>query len=262
MNTKIISVLYVVCAAGFLLLPDKIKAQSYDNNDQDNKNTITIHITKEVDGNVVQIDTTIVTDGEFDADAFLKEKGVLNDMNYDENVTEDIAIHHNRPMYFNQDGNRIIFNDTLAIDSDMNINIDEDQIIRQFRNMPFNFSPMEIPELDDIPELNDLQMQRFWGDMPGMSQGSLGNLEKMVVKRKRHGKKVILTFGDENEKPLRKKQKDVRIYNFDNNTNNQSESHTIITPDKQRIIINEEKSEKHSPGKQKKVVIIKQQHTR
>lgn len=245
--------------AVFLLLPAMSFAQEKTDNQQQAKKTITIHVTKEVDGKTMVIDTTVVTDGEFDADAFLAEKGVLNNIPEDEQRMERrIIIRHPGENDFNWDGPDGTLPDTLKFGDDQEL-IFSDKFDRPFPHfgepgkeqyfrfrMPDDFAPMPGPEFDHMLE----GMLRSYGLDDMMP---LGEMKQAVVKKKRNGKKVIITFEDRDEKQTGKtnrNKKAEKIYYFNDG------GQGMVSPGEERVIIQENKGKGKPVKTEKKVIII------
>lgn len=180
--------------AGFLLIPVSSFAQQKSDNQENCKKTITIHVTKEVDGNTIVIDTTIVTGGDFDADAFLQEKGVgENTPEAGRNVEKHIIIRHPGSQEFNwndSDGN---LPDTIIINDDKSLLFDDkfDMPFPPHSGMPFDFDMHHA-----FPRFDSKQVEAILEGI-ALSIGlenvaPFGEMKQVVVKKKRNGKKVII----------------------------------------------------------------------
>ncbi len=274
--------------AGFILLSGSSFAQQKSDEQAKGKKTITIHVTKEVDGNVVVIDTTVVTDGDFDADAFLAEKGI--DSNIPENkrrVEKNVIIRHPGTKEFEwteSDGNlpdtirldnseMFVYNDDFDIDIDVPSPPDMEDL--PFHHYKFNNHA-------EMPYFNEHQMEIM---IEGMARSfgledvmPFGEMKQMVVKKKRNGKKVIITFEDRDETDMERKQENeerVIILKDDDGNGSQVEKHIIIKGKPgEKVIIKEGKNaetnevevtvdvdtDKAAPAKtEKKVIIIKEE---
>jgi hypothetical protein len=186
--------------AGLLLLSGYSFAQDKTGAQPKEKKTITIHVTKEDDGKITVIDTTVVTDTDFDADAFLLEKGVgvekpekgkqiekkvviVNPGSKSLTYTEEAGDSVDTVMM--EDGQIIILRnkhedqDLESLDKDMHFNFD----------MPEGFGHFQGPMCEQMIKgmMKEYGLDTF---MP------FGQMEKIVVKKKRGGKKVIITFED------------------------------------------------------------------
>jgi len=248
----IAAVLFVV------LLPEQSNAQQNNENPENSKKTISIHVTKQVNGETITIDTTVITDGEFDADAFLREKGVLDEMPNEE-MEKNFSMRAPHFEFHNFDGN---FPDTMMF-SDKQLKIFGD-------NENFNFQIPEFPTMPGMPEWNSPENGRnfnFFGNPNSLDNllhqyaSPFGNIEKVVVKKKRHGKKVIITFDDEDEKCGRKnKHSDENVYYFNHGGNApENEMRVIIqNNDKNSKTVTVETDENAPKVKkvEKKVIII------
>lgn len=185
---------------GMLLLSGYSFAQGKTESQPKEKKTITIHVTKEDDGNITIIDTTVVTDADFDADAFLLEKGVgVEKSDNKKQVEKKIVIMNPSSKsltYTEGTGNTV---DTVMMGDGQIIilrNQHQDQDLESLdKDMHFDF---------DMPEgFGHFQGPMFEQMIKGMMQEygldgfmPFGEMEKIVVKKKRNGKKVIITFED------------------------------------------------------------------
>lgn len=255
--------LFLISCVGavFLLLPVLSLAQEKTENQPQGKKTITIHVTKEVDGKTMVIDTTVVTDGEFDADAFLAEKGVLeNTPGNEQRMERRIIIRHPGEKDFNFHDSDGTFPDTLKFGDDQEIifsdkfdrpfpHFNEPGIKHQFNfRMPGDFAPMPGPDFDHMLE----GMLRSYGLDEMMP---LGEMKQAVVKKKRNGKKVIITFKDRDKTEHSKSHRNKKGENvFYYNDGGQG----MVAPGHERIIIEENPGNKQPLKTEKKVIIIKE----
>ncbi len=272
--------------AGFILITGNCLAQDYPGEQGKTKKTITIHVTKEVDGNTFTIDTTIVTEGDFDADAFLEEKGILNDKpEKGRHLEKDIVILHpgEREFSWNEDdGNSP---DTIVIDDDQVFVLND-----KFKmpppppphpGMPFDFNfniPHEFPPMED-PRFNDMLegLARSFGLGDVMP---FGEMKKMVVKKKHNGKKLIITFEDRDEDDFDKTENEDQVIIFKDNgqhtLHGRQERYIIKGDSGERIIVIEDAdthpkekrvtvdmdTDNKPAVKQQKKVIIKKEETK
>lgn len=263
MKTRVTFFLLSFVIAGFILFSGNCFAQQKQEDQTNAKKTITIHVTKEVNGSTVVIDTTVVTDGDFDADAFLEEKGVMNDMpQTGKNVEKHIIIRHpdSKEFHWNDsDGNSP---DTLIIDDDRALLFDDNidmpfppQSERSFNfDMPQGFRHRQGPQFEDIME----GMARSLGLENVLP---FGEMKQVIVKKKHNGKKVIITFEDrdrENRDIRNKKEENGIIYkNSDQGIAPQNEKHIIIKRDKGDKVMVKENSDKTAPLKKEiRVTVI------
>jgi hypothetical protein len=289
-----------VALAGFLLLPASSFAQQKQDDQANAKKTITIHVTKEVDGNMVVIDTTIVTEGDFDADAFLEEKGVLNDTDETgENVEKRIIIRHpgsqdftwnesddnssgkgknveKRIIIRHPDSKDFTWNETEGKTTDT-INIGDDQVFvfnEDFNmhapppphkgmhyykfNSPEDFHSMRGPQFEDM-------MQGMLRTMGLENVMPFGEMKQVIVKKKRNGKKIIITFEDRTKEEIEKDQKNIQegniiIYNNrEQSSMPQNEEHIIIRKAPgEKVIMNEDVEVTAPVRKEIKVTVIEE----
>jgi len=253
MKTKITNSFFLlsILIAGFVFLSGSSVAQQKPDKPVKAKKTITIHVTREVDGNKIVIDTTVVTDGDFDADAFLAKKGVLKDGPEDSgNVERRIIIrHHGEPRVkeFSWSDKDLNLPDTIKFDDrDM---VFSDKFDRPFpsphEGMPFrhefripeDFSPMPGPQFEDRME----EMLHSFGLENVMP---FGEMKQVVVKKKRNGKKVIITFEDrkgENPERSHGKHNHEKVIIYNNGEQGlvpQNDEHVIVNSQGENMIIN------------------------
>ena len=266
--------LSTVFAAAFLISGSCYAQEKPVENDKLTK-TITIHITKEVDGNIVVIDTTVVTEGDFDADAFLEEKGVLNDQSEDSrHIEKNVIIRHPGSGEFSWEGSDNNLPDTIVFDEDRVVVFNDKfdmpfpppphrgmQLDYNFR-MPDGFPLMEGPQFEGMME----DMARSFGLEDVMP---FGEMKQVVVKKKRNGKKIIITFEDRDEKGSehqtgnRKEEKVIIYKNGDQGMAPQNEERIISKGDQdEKIIINRDIDQTPAVKKQKKVIVITEEKTK
>ena len=286
MKTRNILFLISFTITGFLLFSGNSYAQHKTDDNSKSMKTITIHVTKEDNGNTVVIDTTVVTDGEFNADAFLEEKGVLNDIpESGDNIEKNIIIsrpRHQEMSWNNSDQEEpdTIFrnNDTIILFSDkfdMAVPNSHHQGSSDHFDfeMPDDFSPVQSPHFEDMME----GMLRSFGLENVMP---FGEMKQVVVKKKRNGKKVIITFEDrkgyseEHEHGNKKEHKVIILKDGEQGMAPQNEERVIIngqpsenivihknvkkTKNGDQVIINEEVDKPAPSKKETKVIIIKE----
>ena len=254
--------LFFLAITGFIFLSGSSYAQQKTEDQAKSKKTITIHVTKEIDGNTVVLDTIIITDGDFDADAFLEEKGVMDNMpEAGRRMKRDIVIRHPGSHEYNryENDNEGNMPDTMRIEDNREIafndNFDMPDFSHDFYGMPFNdnytlpeiFSNMQAPQLEAMIE----RLARSYG-LDNMLP--FGDLKQVVVKKRHHGKKVIITFEDrdgENDNQRHEYRNEDRIMN-NRNTNNNREERVII-----RGNSGERDGTNDNSPVEKKVIIIK-----
>jgi hypothetical protein len=298
MNTKSIPALslFSFAAAILLLLPVNSLAQQKKEEQVNAKKTITIHVTKEVDGNTVVIDTTVVTDGDFDADAFLEEKGVMNDSPEEgKNVEKHIIIRQSGSQDFvwneldgNSEGNgknvekRIIIRHPGSQDFTWNesegkipdtIKIGDDQLFVfnddfKMHAPPLPHKGMHHYKFNSPEAFHSMRGPQFEDMMQGMIRTlglenvmPFGEMKQVVVKKKRNGKKLIITFEDRSkediEKDRKKKEENIIIYNnTEQGSLPQNEEHIIIRKAPGEKVIMNEDVEKTAPVKKEIKVTV------
>lgn len=262
--------------AGCIMFAGSGFAQQKTQDQGNSKKTITIHVTKEANGSTIVIDTTVITDGDFDADAYLEKKGVLNDTPEKTiRIDKDIIMRHPGSHDFimhESEGNEP---DTLIIDNDSVIimsNILEMPAHHPLHpGMPFsgNFNMMEMFSHMEAPQIEAITK----GMVEGMLESAgfddvfpFGEMKQVVVKKKRHGKKVIISFEDreksccEHSHGKRNNERVMIIKNMDESRMPQNEERIIIQGNPtERVIIKKDSDESVPGGHQQKVIIIKEE---
>lgn len=289
MKPKTTFVVLVTLLIGLIFFTPGTYAQQKSDEQATAKKTITIHVTKEVDGNTVVIDTTVITDGDFDADAFLEEKGVMTDSpQKGEIVNKHIIIRHPGNDEFGWSDSRSNGPDTIIINDDKVFvyKDNHDMHAPAIEGMPFNFNfdmpqdfhPMHGPQFEDMLE----GMARSYGLENMMT---FGEMKQVVVKKKRNGKKVIITFEDrkdlDNEREHGNKEKEEKViiyHNGDQGSIPQNEERMMVkgqpgdnviirktvkkTEKGDQVIINAEVENPSPVKKEKKVIIITEEGTK
>ncbi len=252
-------ILAIVAVLFAVLLPKQSTAQQNNEDPENSKKTISIHVTKQVNGETITIDTTVVTDGEFDADAFLREKGVLNDLPSEMNGKE---YSENAPHFefHNFDGT---FPDTMVFN---------DRQLRIFGDKEhFNFQIPEFPTMPDMPNWTE-QMPpsnfHFFSNPNSIDNllqqhgAPFGDMKKMVIKKKRNGKKVTITFENKEEKCCKKGRKSTEdnVYYFNNGNGNPEQEMRVIIQNNddnsKTVTIETDDNTPKAKKIEKKVVII------
>jgi hypothetical protein len=297
------SIIAAIILTGFIMISGSSFAQQESDNKPATKKTITIHVTKEVNGKTTVIDTTVVTDGDFDADAFLAEKGVMNDASEQgSNKEKKVIICHPGAKEFSWSDSESSVPDTLYVGNDTIIMLSEESGMPApppGKSFDYNFN-MPVPPPPGMTYDYDFDMPAEFPHMEGMQFGAMmeelarslglenvmpfGEMKEVVVKKKRNGKKVIITFENRDEMDkehanVQRKEEKVYIYsNVDRNKAPQNEERIIIEGQPgERIIINknvdvigDEKTinvktevDKAEPVKvEKKVIIIKEEKSK
>jgi len=281
MKSRITFVLKAAFVACIVLFASGTIAQEKPDAQTPGKKTITIHVTKEVDGNIVVIDTTVVTDGDFDADAFLQEKGVLNDIpetsrNIDKKV---IIMQPGTDMEWSDSGKHS--GDTIILDQER-VYVFSDKFdieTPEAQAMPYHHFQLDMP--DEFPQMNEQLMQEM---IEGMARSygldgmmPFGEMKQVVVKKKRNGKKVIITFEDRDKsenKNIKKEEKVIILRDSDMGNLEQNDNRVIIKgkpgekiiinenvdpeTNEKRVTVNVETDNKTPEKTQTKVIIIKE----
>jgi hypothetical protein len=281
MKSRITFVLKAAFVSCFVLFASGTIAQEEPDAQTPGKKTITIHVTKEVDGNVVVIDTTVVTDGDFDADAFLMGKGVLNDMpetssNIDKRV---IIMQPGKDMDWSDSKSHS--GDTIALDKER-VYVFSDKFDIEMPPPPADqFHHFQFDTPDGFPFMNEQLMQSM---MEGMAHSygldgmmPFGEMKQVVVKKKRNGKKVIITFEDKDksaDKNIKKEEKVIILRDSDMGDLQHNDERMIIKgnpgekiiikedvdtkTNEKRVTVNVETDNKTPKKTQTKVIFIKE----
>ncbi len=124
--------------------------------------------------------------------------------------------------------------------------------------MPEDFPPVQGPRFEDM--LEDMLRAQGLDDFT-----PFGDMKQMVVKKKRHGKKVIITFGDSDETHMERRQggeheKRIMIYkNGEQGMAPSKEERVIVRRNPgEKVIINEDVDKSAPVNKEKKIIIIRE----
>ena len=274
---------------GFLHLSGNCFAQQKSEDPGKKQKTITIHVTKEVDGNVIVIDTTIVTNDDFDTDAFLKEKGVMDDMpGQKEQMEKEIIIRHPGAKNIEWNESDKYTPDTLVVgDKKVRVFVDTDEIESpDFRHQPgMRYHYYQSDRNHGSPHMQDEEIQRLIEDLTESlgsdNTMSFGDAKQVIIKKKHHGKTIIINFEDNDKdshkhKGKKNEEKVMIMRNGEQGSVSSPKQKYIImegSPEG-KMIINEDVdkatnektvtvtvgSDKDAPVKQhKKVIIIKEE---
>jgi hypothetical protein len=257
--------------AGFIFLSANSYAQQKHDDQPKGQKTITIHVTKVEDGRTIVIDTTVVTDGDFNADAYLEDKGVMrNSPGSNEDMEKEIIIRHPGKHQFEQGESDENLPDTIIINTDrvyaFNDHFDMDAPLPPLHpDMPFEYfqydNPQEFSHFDGHQMEDMLQeLARSFGLEDVMP---FGDMKQIVVKKKHNGKKVIITFEDRDKSSAEhsKKHEEKIIILNDNNTG-------MAARHEERVIIQGDPGEGNGAEngtqskQQKKVIIIQEEKTK
>jgi len=202
-----------------ILLLWAFAAHAQKNTDQPEKRKFTIHITKEVDGKTMQIDTSFESRDNFDVDAWVSkhdvEPGAEGQMKKSEkeiNIRipemqmEDMP---NLPdtMFVNGDTVIVNFQKNKKIFRDMEPGDEEGEFHLDMPAEPSSRPGCCSPDRRNTERFSDneegqspeLPFGAF--GIPGMENLiQFGNLENLVIKTTRHGKKVTMTFRDDDRR--------------------------------------------------------------
>lgn len=267
--------LLAVALTGFVLLSGHAFAQQKPDDQHKEKKTVTIHVTTEADGITVVTDTTIVITGDFDADAFLDEKGKLKDrLEGSDHMEKQIIIRRPGAGGAGESEADEVSMDTIIINGDRVIVIKEgpDMEMQEPRdlsmpfhgnfNMPGMFSPMPPRQMEAMMQ-GMLRLMGLDGVMP------FGDMKQVVVKKKRHGRKVTITFEDRkgdccDHSHGNRKEENVMIYRNSEDQQAAPKEVRVIIEDQsgKRVIYNEDANKAAPAPKQTKVIIIKEEKTK
>lgn len=275
------SILFCAISA-LLLLEGKSFAQQKSEEQAAAKKTINIHVTTEIDGNVAVIDTTIVTEDNFDTDVLLQEKGVTNDRHEaGRKVEKCVIIRHPGSQDFSRNKPEINSPDTIVIENDNRFiyKDNHDLLAPSIEAVPFDYR-------HDMPhDFNHMEKQQFEMMLEGLARSfglenvwPFGEMEKVVIKKKRNGKKVIITFEDREEnndnanQGNKKEEQVIILKNEEQGMSPENEEQIIIdgktgenvlirrkvvkTENGEQVITNAEIKNPSPVKKEKKVIII------
>jgi len=262
------TLLFLFLGLGLVSLTVTATAQDKSGN-HSKQNTITIHVIKEVDGKTIVIDTTVVNNENFDADAFLQEKGVTDNLSEDfPQIKKRIII----PDRENEDELEGETADTMNMEGGKTIIIKKGHRF----NMP-DMAQMPHPESFDldfeIPEGPAGADEDHFNEMiEGLANvfgpdGAMpcGEMKQIVVTKKHHGKKVVITFKDNdnascsNHHGKHKHSENVMMYNYSYPDSAHGKKDRIVISGRPKIkIISSYDDDKNTPvHKKKKVIVIK-----
>ncbi len=224
-------------------------AQQEKNTGKTDKRTVSIHISKELDGKTTQIDTTFEANDEFDVDAWVNEHDSdARGHRHMKKIDKEIEIR--MPDFDTEDFSAIP--DTVIVNGDTAVV--NTKIEKMFRDNP-DFGDLDLERHLDMPdELSDAPPCQQMEEMPGCCPfmrgqhmqdrfpfGELnfpgldnlipfGELDRIVVKKKRHGKEIIISLRDNED------ERDSRHHHGDRNSHNDRDTQ-MRPPHQQRIII-------------------------
>lgn len=291
MKTKITGPHLLVSSAlaGFMLLAGSSMAQQKPAAAPDAKKTITIHVVKEVDGKKIVIDTTMVTSSDFDADSFLHEKGITDEVPAaGEKRDEHIIIRQKGDTDLAWENPEDKMPDTIKFDGDRII------VLRDTKGNKMHDRRHEMPFPDDFNfqhEFPPMHPRQYSAMMDEMLQSfgledvaPFGEMKQVVVKKKRNGKKVIITFEDREGRKERKgegnkKEERVIIYNngeqgmipgneerviIEGNPGEKTviTKHVVTDGNQKRIIVKANVDDAAPAGDQKKVIVIEEKEVK
>jgi hypothetical protein len=245
---RVISKSSFLLPAIILLCAFHAQAQEQKKSTGNEKRTVSILITKDVDGKTTQIDTTFEATDDFDVDAFVKEHDAGNvvrhkNNNSDKSIVIRMPEMNMSDMSINPD-TLVINGDTIIVNTEINTASEglpgmEDMGMDNHFEIPAEPFGHECcpgqPECRQGEKGCQPTMIPFTGfGFPGMENlMPFGDLENLKIKTKRHGKKVIMTFRDNERKPKHRHHMEERSYCSTND------------------------SDDDQPSKHKKVIILK-----
>jgi hypothetical protein len=190
------------------------QAQNKPGAEKTTKQKYSIHIVKDVNGERTEIDTTFESNADFDVDAWIGKHDFKNEMDgkkreMEKKYTITIPDFASDSQQSNPD--TIIMNEDTIIMNTQFEHIfgegpEQGEMGREgFFNKHFEFP--ECPAHSEMPECCPSHGFPGMGMMPfhGLSMFGLenlmplGKLDQIVIKKKRHGKKIIITFEDDDE---------------------------------------------------------------
>jgi hypothetical protein len=194
-----------------LFVSVSLSAQNKVSKEKPGKQKYSIHILKEVNGEKTTIDTTFESPDDFDVNAWVEKHDAEMDMD-DHLKKMEKQFKVTIPNFSAEDmksmPDTIIVNgDTILVNTQlkkiMEDNLDLGKLgMEDFFNQKLEApaSPKYgMPPCCPLPGMNGMeQMMPFNGlNFPGLEKLlPLGNLKQIVIKKKRHGKKIIINFED------------------------------------------------------------------
>lgn len=194
-------------------------AQEKESSAPAGKSAITIHISKDDDGKIIKFDTTFEAGSDFDVDAFLDEKGIGMKQSRPDSDSDFEIFNFGFPEL---DERFAHFPDSLINDSLMfRIQRRLEDLSENFPGCPGMRQDFGTEAPDESPCPRQLKRDQKRMDMPGCCpydheklQGMFppqfpgmefapfsgyGHPEKVIIHKKRHGKKVVITYNDDME---------------------------------------------------------------
>ena len=187
-------------------------AQEHQSKENTGKQKYSIHIVKEVNGEKTEIDTTFESKDDFDVDAWVEKHNMGNERQekmkkIEKELTVTIPQISEDAMKSMPD-TIIVNGDTVIVNTRIEKNIMENPEPGEMDDEEFSDKQMEerqFPEHGNRPE--GCHHEEFPGmermmpyrgfNFPGLENLlPFGNLDQIVIKKKKHGKKVIITFVD------------------------------------------------------------------
>lgn len=194
-------------------------AQEKEGSVPDGKSSISIHISKDDNGKMIKFDTTFEAGSDFDVDAFLDEKGIGMKQPHPDADRDFEMFNFDFP---EMDEPFTQFPDSLLNDSLMF------RLQRRWEDLSESFPKcpdmegdfrIEAPGQGQCPRRSDADRKNnempgccplyhdnpqgmMFPQLPGMDLAPFigyGHPEKIIVHKKRHGKKVVITFNDDME---------------------------------------------------------------
>lgn len=262
-----------------------LSAQENDTPARDKKSIVTIRIMKDINGETVKYDTTFEAGSDFDVDAFLAEKERFINGGQSKSARDFEFFDFEIPETVFASPN---FPDSIRFDTVIKrFKFDDEYTLRDFpghpgirwnqmpdvpecrRSCPYiekhrpgnrmpgccpHFSP-DLPEGFIMPELPGINFEPFsWNNKP----------EKIIIHKKKHGGKVVITFDNDDESECIKNE-DVIIYRNDGrrpHNNSERRQYRQQNSDSNKEIEVEVKvDDTDDPGKGGKKVIIIEKKT-
>ncbi len=253
-------------------------AQEKNDNEKSGKQKVNIHITKEIDGVKTVIDTSFTVSEDFDVHHWMEEQ----DMNPSEpiksrEINKEIKI--TIPEFAESEIGSLP--DTMIINGDtIFLGINGQELKMMFHDFP-ELADLDIQKYMDesmkdirtpeFPGSPDCPHFRFEGHppfpplhqfmMPGLEfLNDLGTLDNIVIKKKRHGKKIIISFEDrDGEKPIRHGKRDHYYYNDDEHSQKSPkhyEKKVVIRNHDSKVVDENSEVERIKDG-DKEIIIIR-----
>ncbi|NVO19813.1 MAG: hypothetical protein HXX13_08935 [Bacteroidetes bacterium] len=278
-NFKSNRVLFLLCLS-MLFFTGFSYAQNKGKKEDTPTQKYSIHIVKEVNGVKTTIDTTFESPDNFDVDAWVERQNNNQDLesekkdmdhkmkDFEKQITVTI------PNFSGDEKNGIpdtiyINNDTVVINAQLQEMLENHPEWKDFGNSGFFDKHNEMPSpkhsekpsccpMPGCPGMNGMNPFEGFGIQGLEKLLPLGNLEQIVIKKKRHGKKIIINFEDNDDDIIIRPGRRGESYEYNFNSDEPSPRHSkgkkvIIESDRRQ----DSRIESSDDGNKKVIIIHK-----